>query len=89
MNLVHVHLWLNHLPILGTLITLVLFFLSLAFDRDDLKQASLALFVMIALFSIPAYMSGNAAQNQIKDEDRKSTRLNSSHEFVSRMPSSA
>jgi uncharacterized membrane protein len=67
MNLIHVHLWLNHLPILGTLIALAVFVVSLAFDRDDLKQASLALFVMIALFSIPAYMSGNAAQNVLKD----------------------
>ena len=28
-------------------------------------------------------------EHQLKDSDRKSTRLNSSHEFVSRMPSSA
>lgn len=69
MNLVHVHLWLNHLPILGTLITLAMFILSLAFKRDDLKQASLALFVMIALFSIPAYMSGNAAQKELTDSN--------------------
>ena len=32
----------------------------------------------------------NASQKQIESiKDRKSTRLNSSHEFVSRMPSSA
>ena len=80
MNLVHVHLWLNHLPILGTLITLALFVLSLAFDRDDLKQASLALFVMIALFSIPAYMSGNAAQNEIKDNPDFSMELIQAHQ---------
>jgi hypothetical protein len=67
MNLVHVHLWLNHLPILGTLITLALFVLSLAFDRDELKQAALGLFVMIALFSIPAYMSGSAAQKHLEE----------------------
>ena len=28
-------------------------------------------------------------QDKLETEDRKSTRLNSSHEFVSRMPSSA
>src|SRR5438067_2051676 len=67
MNLVHVHLWLNHLPILGTMITLGLFIVALGFNRDDLKQACLALFAMIALLSIPAYMSGSAAQNVIKD----------------------
>src|SRR6516225_7123539 len=80
MNLVHVHLWLNHLPILGTLIALALFVISLAFDRDDLKQAGLALFVMIALFSIPAYMSGNAAQNEIKDDPGFSMELIQAHQ---------
>jgi hypothetical protein len=55
------------LPILGTLIALALFVLSLAVDHDDMKQASLALFTVIALFAIPAYMSGNAAQVVLKD----------------------
>ena len=32
---------------------------------------------------------GSNPENDIPDIDRKSTRLNSSHEFVSRMPSSA
>lgn len=67
MNLVHVHLWFNHLPILGTLIALALFVLSLAVDHDEMKQASLALFTVIALFAIPAYMSGNGAQVVLKD----------------------
>jgi hypothetical protein len=80
MNLVHVHLWLNHLPILGTLIALALFGIALIFDRDDLKQAGLALFVMIALFSIPAYMSGNAAQNEIKDDPGYSMELIQAHQ---------
>jgi hypothetical protein len=80
MNLVHVHLWLNHLPILGTLIALALFVIALAFDRDDLKQAGLALFVMIALLSIPAYMSGNAAQNEIKDDPGYSMELIQAHQ---------
>jgi len=80
MNLVHVHLWLNHLPILGTLIALALFVIALAFDRDDLKQAGLALFVLIALLSIPAYMSGNAAQNEIKDDPAYSMELIQAHQ---------
>ena len=33
--------------------------------------------------------TGDWAQSPIPNPDRKSTRLNSSHEFVSRMPSSA
>jgi len=79
-NLIHVHLWLNHLPILGTLIALALFVLSLALDHDDLKQASLALFTLIALFAIPAYMSGNAAQVVLKDNPNVSMELIQAHQ---------
>ena len=35
------------------------------------------------------YQRGESLLCQYEDADRKSTRLNSSHEFVSRMPSSA
>ena len=39
----------------------------------------------IATFAVVLHI----ARNVVSDADRKSTRLNSSHEFVSRMPSSA
>jgi hypothetical protein len=67
MNLAHAHLLLNHLPILGTLITLGLFLVALVAKRDDLTQVSLALFALIALAAIPTYMSGSGAADTIKD----------------------
>src|SRR5690349_20350048 len=67
MNLAHVHLLLNHLPILGTLIALAMFLVALVMDQNDLKQVSLALFALIALFAIPTYMSGSGAEEMIKD----------------------
>src|SRR5262249_30210548 len=80
MNLVHVHLWLNHLPILGTFIALALFALSLFLGQDDIQQASLALFACIALLAIPAYMSGNAAQEIIKNAADRSMDLIQAHQ---------
>ena len=67
MNLAQLHLLLNHFPIIGTLIALSLFLISLIGNRDDLKQASLALFSFIALLAIPTYLSGHAAQEAIKE----------------------
>ena len=67
MNLAHAHLLLNHLPILGTLITLGLFVVSLVANRDDLKQVSLALFSLIAIIAIPTYISGSGASEALKD----------------------
>jgi hypothetical protein len=67
MNLAHLHLLLNHLPVIGTIIAVALFFTALIADSADLKRASLIIFLSIALASIPVYMSGNAAEQAIKD----------------------
>jgi hypothetical protein len=65
MNLAHIHLLLNHFPTVGMLVGLGLFLISLAGKKDDLKQASLVVFLGIALLALPTYMSGNAAQEVI------------------------
>jgi hypothetical protein len=65
MNLAHIHLLLNHFPTVGMIIGLGLFLLALAGKSDDLKKASLVVFLGIALLSLPTYMSGNAAQEKI------------------------
>jgi uncharacterized membrane protein len=62
MNLPHVHLLLNHFPIIGTIIALGLFLFALIGKSDDLKKASLVIFAGIALLTIPTYMSGNGAE---------------------------
>lgn len=62
MNLPHVHLLLNHFPIIGTIIGLGLFLFALIGKSDDLKRASLVIFAGIALLTIPTYMSGNGAE---------------------------
>jgi hypothetical protein len=80
MNLAHVHLLLNHLPIIGSLVTLVLFIISLAANQDDLKQASLALFCFTALFAIPTYISGSGAADTIKDSPDVSMAMIEAHQ---------
>ena len=80
MNLAHVHLLLNHLPVLGTLITLALFLVSLVAKRDDLKQVCLALFALMALFSIPTYISGEGARDTIQESPEISMTLIETHQ---------
>jgi uncharacterized membrane protein len=67
MNVANVHLLLNHWPIIGTLITLAVFVVSLATNNDDLKHTSLALFSLVALLAIPTYLSGPGAAEAIKE----------------------
>jgi uncharacterized membrane protein len=65
MNLAHIHLLLNHFPTIGTIIGIGLFLVGLAAKSDDLKRASMVVFLGIALLTLPTYMSGNAAQEMI------------------------
>src|SRR5712692_10854667 len=62
MNFVHIHLLLNHLPVIGSIIGLGLFFISLLGKNDDLRRASLIVFAAMALIAIPAFVSGKGAQ---------------------------
>jgi uncharacterized membrane protein len=65
-NLPHIHLLLNHFPIIGTIIGLGLFLFSLLGRSEDLKRACFVIFTGIALLSIPTYMSGNGAAEKVQ-----------------------
>jgi hypothetical protein len=80
MDLAHVHLLLNHFPVIGTIIGGGLFVIALIAKSDDLKRASLAVLLGIALISIPTYITGNGAQDQIKSLPGVSKALIEAHE---------
>jgi hypothetical protein len=65
MDLTHLHLLLNHVPTVGMVITLGLFLLSIATRSDHIRQASLALFLGIAMLTIPTFVTGSAASEVI------------------------
>src|SRR5579863_2453629 len=66
MNFPHLHLLLNHFPIIGTIVGVGLFLISLAGENEDLRRASLIIFAAMALLSIPTFFSGTGAQGAIK-----------------------
>ena len=67
MNFAHLHLLLNHFPIIGTLIGLGLLLISLVGRNQDLRRASLVIFPVMALLSILTFFSGTGAQGAIKN----------------------
>src|ERR1041385_4292949 len=68
-NLVHYHLLLNHFPTVGTLVALALFIAALIGKRQDLTKASLGIFLIIAILTLPVYMSGKSAEKVVKDQE--------------------
>lgn len=66
LNTTHLHLLLNHVPTVGTVIGLGLFLLSFVRRNEHLRHASLEVFFLIALATLPAYLTGMAAQEAIR-----------------------
>ena len=67
MTLAHLHLLLNHVPTIGTAIAIALLILTVVRKHDALRRVSLELFCMIALFTIPAYLSGIGTEVRLRE----------------------
>lgn len=67
-NVAHLHLLLNHVPTIGTVVALGL--LIVAFIRRDegLKLVGLEVLFAIALLTLPAYMTGVAAFQKLRNQ---------------------
>jgi hypothetical protein len=80
MNSEHIHLLLNHFPTIGFSIGLVIFAVALLWKIDHLQEAGLVIFFLIAAVSIATYVSGNDAQDALKDTPEISQGLVNAHE---------
>lgn len=79
-NFVHMHLLLNHVPTVGTIVALGVLLLAFAKRSDEMKRGALALFFAIALVSLPTYMTGYSAQAAIKGRPGVSAELIQRHQ---------
>jgi len=68
-NLVHYHLLLNHFPTVGLLVALGLFITALIGKKEDMTKVSLGIFLIIAILTLPAYMTGKSAEKLAKDQN--------------------
>jgi uncharacterized membrane protein len=79
-NLAHLHLLLNHFPIIGTIVGLGLFLISFVGKNGELERAALMIFAVMALLSLPTFFSGAGAQGAIEELPGVSGALISRHE---------
>ncbi|HZT44338.1 MAG TPA: hypothetical protein VFA07_19385 [Chthonomonadaceae bacterium] len=66
MNWAHLHLLMNHIPVLGTLFGLLLLIAGVIARSISLKTAALVVFIVAALAAIPVYLSGEPASEMIE-----------------------
>jgi uncharacterized membrane protein len=80
MDFPHLHLLLNHFPIIGTMVGAGLFLVSFLVKTEDLRRSGLIVFVAMALLTIPAFMTGVGAQEKIVADPTISNALIQRHE---------
>lgn len=79
-NAAHWHLVLNHLPVVGSLTALLLLAWAFVRNTDDLKRAALGALVLVALATIPAFLTGEPSEHHVKGLSGVSSRWMSNHE---------
>ena len=79
MNAAHLHLLLNHVPTVGTIIAFGVFLLAFIRKDDGLKRVSLEIFCVIALLTLPAYISGVGTQILLEQHAEVSKELIGRH----------
>lgn len=80
MTLTHLHLMLNHVPVLGTAFGLGLLAFGIWRQSDELKKAALGFFVIAALIAIPAYLTGEPAEEVVESLPGVSDTIIEQHE---------
>ena len=80
MNWVHLHLALNHIPVLGTLFVGIMLAIALVRHNEDLKRMSFAWFVALTIVSIPIKFTGDFAHEVVAKSEWLSTSGVAAHE---------
>lgn len=66
-NGAHLHLMINHFPVVGIIFIMLLFLYGLAKGSEEIKKVSLGAFVVIALMTMPVYLTGEGAEKVVKN----------------------
>lgn len=84
MNAAHLHLVLNHFPIIGTAIAIFVLIIGIMKKSDDVKKVSVLILILTALVTIPVYLSGENAEAKIEGnyEDVDESFIDSHEDFA-------
>jgi uncharacterized membrane protein len=85
LNAAHLHLILNHIPILGSIFITVLFIVALIYRNVFLQKVSLWFLVVVALFTAAAYLTGDKSQDLVQNLPGVSDPMLHSHELFAKL----
>lgn len=67
MNQAHFHLVVNHLPMIAPLIAVIVLFCGIIFRSEIVKRVAYFVFIMGAVMTLPAVLSGEGAEEVIEN----------------------
>lgn len=67
MNWAHIHLMINHFPVIGVIFGFLLLVAAMVKKSEELKKVSLGIFIIMALIAIPVYLTGEPAEEMVED----------------------
>lgn len=80
MNQAHLHLLLNHLPILGTVFGLLVLTGGYFLKNNTVKRTALGMFVLSGILALPAYLTGEGAEEVVENLPGVGENLIEAHE---------
>ena len=66
MDSVHIHLILTHIPIIGTILGTGILFYGVFVNDTSVKKVALAILVLMAIFTIPVFLTGEGAEETVE-----------------------
>jgi uncharacterized membrane protein len=66
MNSVHLHLLLNHFPVIGLLFTAALLIIAMVLKNAQFQRVALGFLVLCALVAIPVFLTGEPAEETVE-----------------------
>ena len=80
MDATHLHLILSHFPIVGTIIGIGVLAYGQFSSNDEITKVALATFVLMAILTIPVYLTGEEAEETVEHIAGISEQLIENHE---------
>lgn len=84
LSMAHIHLLVNHFPIIGSIFVLVLFIVALIFKNGFLQKLSLWFLAGIAIITAVAYISGDKTKSVVQGLPQTSDTMIALHEQAAR-----
>lgn len=80
MDATHLHLILTHFPIVGTIIGIGIMAYGLFSKNDAIKKVALVTFVLMAILTIPVFLTGEEAEETVENIAGVSEQIIENHE---------